>query len=48
VLAIHQVLTAGPGVDQIRWHFQDSFMRGTIAGHGDPMAPRTTAEAAGS
>jgi hypothetical protein len=48
VLAIHNVLTAGPEVGQVRWHFEDVFMRGTIAGGGDPLAPRTTGEAARS
>lgn len=48
VIAVHDVLTAGPEVDQVRWHFEDLFMRGTIVGDGDPLTPRTTAEATGS
>ncbi len=48
VLAIHDVLTAGPDVGQVRWHFEDVFMRGKVVGYSDPLAPRTTAESAGS
>jgi hypothetical protein len=48
VLAIHEVLTAGSEAGQVRWHFGDMFMRGKIVGGDDPLAPRTTGEAAGS
>ncbi len=48
VLAIHDLLTASPDVGQVRWHFEDVFMRGRVVGQTDPLAPRTTAESAGS
>jgi hypothetical protein len=47
VVAIHNVLTAGPDIGPVRWHFEDVFMRGTIVGGGDPLAPRATGEAVG-
>jgi hypothetical protein len=47
LVAIHQVLVAGPDVERIRWHFEDVFMGGRSAGEGEPVSPRTAAEAAG-
>lgn len=47
VVAIHNVLAAGPDIGPVRWHFEDVFMRGTIVGGGDPLAPRATGEAVG-
>jgi hypothetical protein len=44
VKVIQDVLTAGPDIHQVRWHFEDVFMRGTVAGEADPLAPRTAAE----
>jgi hypothetical protein len=46
--AIHEVLSAGPDIRQVRWQFEDLFIRGTVAGESDPLAPRTAAESAGS
>jgi hypothetical protein len=46
--AIHQVLVAGPEVEQVRWHFEDVFMGGSSAGDGEPTSPRTAAEAPGA
>jgi hypothetical protein len=46
VLGIHDVLIFGPEVGQVRWHFQDLFMRGKGVGESEPLTPRTTAEAA--
>jgi hypothetical protein len=48
VRAIQDVLSAGPDICQMLWHFEDVFMRGTVAGETDPLAPRTAAESAGS
>lgn len=45
--AIHQALVAGPEVEQIRWHFEDQFMRGRSTGEREPVSPRTPAEATG-
>ena len=47
LLAIHQVLVAGPEVEHIRWHLEDVFMLGTSAGEPEPVSPRTAAEATG-
>ena len=47
VVAVHNVLTAGPDIGPARWHFEDVFMRGTIVGGGYPLAPRATGEAVG-
>jgi len=48
VRAVQDVLTAGPDIRQARWHFEDVFMRWTVAGEADPLAPRTAAESARS
>jgi hypothetical protein len=46
LVAIHQVLMAGPEVEHIRWHFEDVFMGDSSAGEQEPVSPRTTAESA--
>ena len=37
--AIHEILLAAPDVSQVRWHFEDAFMRGSSDGAADPFAP---------
>jgi hypothetical protein len=44
LIAIHQVLVAGPDVEHIRWHFEALFMGGRSAGEREPVSPVTAAE----
>jgi hypothetical protein len=44
VRAIHEVLSNAHDVGDIRWHYEDVFMRGTSVGMPEPSAPREATE----
>ena len=46
LIAIHEMVMAGPDIEHIRWHFEDVFMSGRSAGEREPVSPRTAAEPA--
>lgn len=44
IQAIHDVLSNAHDVGDIRWHYEDVFMRGVSAGMPEPSAPRGATE----
>jgi hypothetical protein len=44
IWTIHEILSHAPDVGDIRWHYEDVFMRGTSTGMPEPSAPREATE----
>jgi hypothetical protein len=45
--ALHEVLRAAPDIREVRWHFEDVFMRGQSTGAIHPSEPRGEGEGNG-